>query len=279
MTKGLKDLLQQYGLLSVTLSKLRSERPGNEHASLDAYYESLGGVLPDEPVVLVKVSKDNERHFLEEGGHGVVFKDEEGKKTGTVTVWELPEDEFWFFRAFRPAYFELEKALPSVLYEMGLVHSYAMFEAYLTDILRARLLQHPRLMGGQRQFTYDQIFEASSKSAIIAEMVEREIRELMYLPLLGLLEKMRDKLGFSSLTEEYDEPVNRLSLARNCLLHNGRKADKRLVNCGWKIEHGERLLLGENDVSDAVTVLRKFAHQVDLAFERLHAKGGISCGS
>src|SRR5260370_356515 len=156
MTKGLEELLQQYGFLSVTLSRLGSERPGNNYTSLDEYYASLGGILPDEPVLHVRISKDNEIHFLNEGEHDVVFKDKEGKKTGVVTVWELPEDEFWFFRAFRPAYFDLEKALPSFLYEMAVVHAYAMFKAYLTYILRTRQFQYPRSMVGKRKVTKKQ---------------------------------------------------------------------------------------------------------------------------
>ncbi len=49
MTDELQELLTQYGILSVSLSQLKSERPGSEHESSEAYYRSLGGILPDEP--------------------------------------------------------------------------------------------------------------------------------------------------------------------------------------------------------------------------------------
>jgi len=42
MTYLLKTLLHEYGMLSVSLSKLEGERPGNPHESLNAYYESMG---------------------------------------------------------------------------------------------------------------------------------------------------------------------------------------------------------------------------------------------
>jgi hypothetical protein len=139
MTEELKELLQQYGVLAVSLSQLSSERPGSQYESLDEYYKSLGGPLPDEPTLVVRISKDREIRFLKEGEHDVAFEDEEGNKPGIVTVWELPEDEFWFFRAFRPALFGLEKTLPGFVFEMGVTHAYAMFEGYLSDILRSRL--------------------------------------------------------------------------------------------------------------------------------------------
>lgn len=102
MTEELIELLQQYGMLSVSLSHLASERPRNKFASLDEYYQSFGGLLPDEPAVVVRISKDGELRFLHEGEHDVSFQDKEGKKVGVVTVWEMPENEFWFFKAFRP---------------------------------------------------------------------------------------------------------------------------------------------------------------------------------
>jgi hypothetical protein len=268
MTTGLEDLLQQYGVLSVTLSTLGGERKGSEYSSLGGYYQSLGCPLPDEHVLHVRVSKDNEIHFLKEGEHDVVIEDKDGKKTGIVTVWELPEDEFWFFRAFRPAMFDLENRLPSFLYEMGIVHAYAMFEAYLADILRQRFRAYPKLMGGQRQLSYERIFAATSKEAIIDDMIEREIRDVIYLPIVAVLDKMRSRLGLRTLTTEYDEQINFISLLRNCLLHNGGIADTKLARCKPAIQEGARALLTDHDVSYAINALRKFAYQVDLVFEQ-----------
>lgn len=93
MTEGLKELLKQYGVLTVTLNQLLRERPGTKHVSLDEYYKELGVPLPDEPVLAVRISKDGEVRFLQEGEHDVQFTNGEGSKTAMVTVWELPEDE------------------------------------------------------------------------------------------------------------------------------------------------------------------------------------------
>ena len=214
MTDDCRSLLQQYGILTVSLSQLARERPGSQYESLEDYYKSLGAsyaslyetrLLPDEHALVVRISKDGEMRFLDEGQHDVIFADEQGKKSGIITVWELPEDEFWFFRAFRPALFGLEKALPGFLFEMGITAAYAMFEGYLSAIIRARLRQHPRLMSGQRELKYEQVFLAESKETLIESMIEREMRELMYLSLPDLLRKLRDQMGFKSLADEHDE--------------------------------------------------------------------------
>jgi len=276
MTDDLRDLLQQYGVLTVSLSQLARERPGSQYESLEEYYKSLGGsyvslcetrLSPDEHALVVRISKDGEMRFLDEAQHNVMFSDQQGKKTGIVTVWELPEDEFWFFRAFRPALFGLEKALPGFLFEMGITHSYAMFEGYLSAIIRARLRQHPRLMSSQRELKYEQVFLAESKETLIESMIEREMRELMYLSLPDLLRKLRDQMGFKSLGDEHDEQVNYLSLLRNCLLHNRGIVDVRLAGCRPTLLKDERLSVSEEDVTSAVNILRKFAYQIDQAFE------------
>src|SRR6185437_7111083 len=42
VTDLLKGLLHEYGILTVSLSKLEGERPAKPHESLNAYYESMG---------------------------------------------------------------------------------------------------------------------------------------------------------------------------------------------------------------------------------------------
>lgn len=56
----------------------------------------------------------------------------------TVTILELPEDEFYFFQAFRPRIFDLDKQLPSFFLQMALVYGYTLFENYLADVIRIR---------------------------------------------------------------------------------------------------------------------------------------------
>jgi hypothetical protein len=267
MTEEIIDLLQQYGTLVMSLSQLANERPGSSHESLEEYYKSLGAPLPNEHALVVKISADNEIHFLHEGEHDESIRNEQGEKTGIVTVWELPEDEFWLFKAFRPALFDLDKRLPGFMFEMAVTYAYALFESYLSEILRKRLKQYPKLLGGQREIKYEQVFLADSKDALIDSMIEREMRELLYLSLPDLLHKMRDQMGFRSLSTNYDEETTYWSLVRNCILHNRGTIDARLASLRTTCKNGERLSISEADVSKAVNTLRKFANQIDRVYE------------
>jgi len=143
---------------------------------------------------------------------------------------------------------------------------YAMFEGYLSAIIRARLRQHPRLMSGQRELKYEQVFLTESKETLIESMIEREMRELMYLSLPDLCESCEIKWD-SSLS-----PTNRMNsellvAIKNCLLHNRAIVDVKLAGCRPTLLKGERLSVSEEDVTSAVNVLRKFAYQIDQVFE------------
>jgi uncharacterized protein YutE (UPF0331/DUF86 family) len=122
-------------------------------------------------------------------------------------------------------------------------------------------------LGGQRKVTYEQVFQALSRDTLIEEMIDREIRDLMYQSVQVVLDRMRDELGFRRLTKEYDDRLNYLSLLRNCLLHNRSRVDVKLAGCRPTLREGDRLYLDMSDVDEAVHVLRKFSSQVDQAFE------------
>src|SRR5215831_19177176 len=100
MTDLLKALLHEYGVLSVSLSKLEAERPGNPHESLNAYYETLGmpyegsaGIIreklaalgPDEPGIVVRISSDGSTNIgrFDDNENG---SDPQGKQS-RVAVW------------------------------------------------------------------------------------------------------------------------------------------------------------------------------------------------
>jgi hypothetical protein len=269
MTNELRELLQQYGIVSVSLSQLAKEPPGNKYDSLETYYRDLGHPLPDEPALVVRISNDGQFRSLKEGEHDVELKDEQGNKASEITVWEMPEDEFWFFKAFRPGLFDLEKDLPRFLYEMAITYIYSLFEAYLADILRYRLKKHPLLMGDNREMKYKDIFAARSKEDLVSRMIDREINDLFYSPIHGLLHKMREKYGFKHLTSQLDSQVRELSLVRNCLLHNRGHVDGKLASVDTNRKEGDRIKLALEDVSRAVDALRSLAYQIDLIFEQI----------
>src|ERR1017187_8149259 len=141
MTDLLKTLLHHYGLLYVTVCQLERERPGNPSESLNAYYETLGPLTPDEPALVVRISPDGESRFLPDDGDEKRVGEESASTR--VKVLELPEAEFYFFKAFRPGLFDLEKGLPAFLLQMALVYSYTLLENYVMEIVRLRLRAYP----------------------------------------------------------------------------------------------------------------------------------------
>jgi hypothetical protein len=122
-------------------------------------------------------------------------------------------------------------------------------------------------MGSQRELKYEQVFTAGSRESLIETMIEREMKELIYLSLPDLLRKMREQMGFKALADEHDVQVTYLSLLRNCLLHNRGRVDVKLASCQPTFRKDEKLSINQHDVSSAVNVLRTFAYQIDQIFE------------
>ena len=268
LTDPLKELLRQYGMLATSLAQLERERPGSPHASLQAYYETLGAPAAGEPVLVVRISADGETRFRPPGQ-----RDLEAAKYAAagaeVTVWELPEDEFYFFEAFRPALFDLEKRLPTFLLRMALVYGYTLFENYLTHVIRRRLTEHPAALGAEKHVTYRQVIESTSKEELIEKLVDRELYQLMHESIGVILGKLRARLGFRSLTEQHDEAVSRLSLIRNCLMHNAAKVSSQLSAADKALTVGEELRVDSDVVSHAIGVFRKLAAAIDRELETL----------
>jgi len=48
-------------------------------------------------------------------------------------------------------------------------------------------------------------------------MAEREVRDIMYLPLHAIIKTMQAKLGFKALPDGYTEEACMLALKRNCI--------------------------------------------------------------
>lgn len=271
MTQELKELLKNLGTLTMAMTQLINERERQSHQTFEEYDESLGPIEADDPVLVVRISDDGAQRVLHEGEHDFLLVNEDGKSTGSVAVMEMPEDEYWYFKAFRPALFNLKSDLPSFIYEMSFVYAYAVFEAYLSDILRMRFQMRPKLMGANSELKYEEIFEAATKEDLILLMAERAVRDLMYLPLSGIVQKMRTKLGFKALLDIYIEEASIMALIRNCIVHNGSRIDKKLGKASPGYVEGESINITQAEVDRVVYVLRKLAYDVDKCFEAMSA--------
>jgi hypothetical protein len=279
MTDLLKALLHEFGILSVSLSKLEGERPGNPHESLNAYYESMGilyegpasvmrekltALEPDEHAIVVRISHDGSTNIsgFEENEKGT-----EGKPS-RIAVWELPEDEFYFFKAFRHGLFEWEKQVPAFLLQMAFVHAYTLFENYVRGILSLQLRAHPQQIGLKKQITYGEIFASTSKQELVERIIDRELSQLMYEPIESLLTKMRDTFGFR-LSNAHDDAIRRLSLTRNCLMHNAGKVSDKLAKAEPSKNEGQPITIQSKTISEAIHTYRTLCLETDRAFESL----------
>lgn len=269
MTPLLKEVLHSYGLLYVTVMALQ-KRPGNPHASLEEYYRTLGKAEPGEPVLAVRISKDGETRFIHQAADQLPTRLREEYGEGDVTIMELPEDEFYFFQAFRPAAFDVEKALPAFLFQMALVHAYTLFENYIAEIVRMRLQAHPTQIGLKKQISVGELLRSNSKETLLAKLVEDEVQQVMHLPLTGIFEVLRSRFGFRTLSTDYDSDLRRLSLMRNCLIHNAGKVDAKLAAGDASLQTGDSLEIGIDALMQAIDTCRKFCAAVDPLFESLN---------
>jgi len=284
MTYLLKALLHDYGVLEVSLSKLEAERPGNPHASLNAYYESMGtpyegpaGVMleklaalgSDEHAIVVRISPDGSTKIGGLDKSASVPATSEQQSGSRLAIWELPEDEFYYFKAFREGLFDLEKQVPAFLLQMAFVHAYTLFESYLQTILELRLFAHPQQIGRNKQMDYGAIFDSTSKDEIMRAIIDREISQLMYEPIEAILDKMRNKYGFRNLASTYDGDIRRLSLTRNCLMHNAGKANNKLADAEPAMTEGQSITILRNMISEAIGIYRKVCLGIDQGYEAL----------
>jgi hypothetical protein len=230
MTPFLKQLSYNYGQLFITLAELQRQRPGSSHTSLADYYATLGPALPGEPVLTVRVSKDREIRFLH--SEEALSKTPAEHRQGAPTVWELPEDEFYFFKAFRETAYDLNSALPSFLFNMAFVYAYTLFESYVADIIRMRLS-------------------------------DPEATRLMREPIGSVLRKLRLTQGFEGLTDSFDQRVVQLSLLRNCLVHNENRVDPKLAAVQPSLQIGEPIEVNLDSVMNAIHVYRDLALELD----------------
>lgn len=260
---GLRSLLRHFGAVDATLGYLLkvvkqeqpADRPGENYGLKD-----LAHLAEGEPALLVKISSDGKsRIFDADAGAG-------GEPR--VTLMELPADDFWHFEAFRPAVSRLQLQLPNFQYEMALVSLCASFESFLSDVLRRRLEGDAELLRARRRKRFDRLLADLDFKAATRQLIELEVRDLMFLPLPGTLERLRNELCLRGEASEHEPGAQRLRLLRNCLLHAGGVADAKLSAYDPNLKEGDSIALDAEGVMNASFTLRKLAFALDQADAR-----------
>ena len=252
----LKDLLKRFGEVQATTAFYARSRPHGPVEHPGQHYPA-SDLEPGEPALIVKVSRDGESRI-----RPAVHAD--GGKSDVISVMELPEDEFWYFEAFRPALSRLASGAPGFLAEMELVTLYGVFEAYLGDVLRDRLRSHPHLLGAKAQRDLSGLGDPTTRDpAAVDRVIDAEVRRLTLSSITALLSHMRTDLDMKGLSTRFDAPVQTAALVRNCLLHAGGKVDERLAAADLRYTLGERLALDAGIAARMAKVLRDLAHAID----------------
>ncbi len=141
--------------------------------------------------------------------------------------------------------FDLEKQLPSFILQMAFVYSYEAFEAYLAEMIRVRLT-----------------------TLLNASDVDRKLNRLMRLSIGQLLDELRNEMGLRDLPSTFDTTIVKLSLMRNCLLHNSGIPDAKLTMFDpSSFGSGQPIEVTKVTISRAINDFRRAALAVDASFE------------
>jgi hypothetical protein len=155
--------------------------------------------------------------------------------------------------------------IPPFILEMSLVYAYALFETYIADIVRLRLKAHPAQLGINKQVTLADVLANSDKSSLLDVLIERELYQLMHEPLAAILVRLRERLGLRQFQSNFDDVLIKLSLTRNCLMHNGGYVDSKLAAADPSLSVGTKIAIPSKYVHEAINTFRRAAAAIDVA--------------
>jgi hypothetical protein len=82
-----------------------------------------------------------------------------------------------------------------------------------------------------------------------------------------ILDELRKKMGLRNLPSSFDKPIIRLSLMRNCLLHNSGNVDAKLANFDpSSFESGKPIEVTNATISRAIKEFRSAALALDASW-------------
>jgi len=106
----------------------------------------------------------------------------------------------------------------------------------------------------------------------LGEKIDRELRELSFLGIHKLSEKLKHQYGFEEFPESVQETVTEYSLIRNCLVHNQGVVNVRLAEQYPAHCAGTRLSISDKVVTKATYAFRRYALAVDSIAEKKYLR-------
>lgn len=144
---------------------------------------------------------------------------------------------------------------------------YAYFEAFLSDLITICLTNNPKILipEGKTQIkdktiTYQQLLLADSYEKLIKELIEKEVRNIMYKSMPEILDYLERKLKL-----KWDSTVNNEIIVankiRNCCMHNNCIADKGLAK-DMRFTEGKEIELSSSSVHSFGLKARQFTREL-----------------
>lgn len=162
-------------------------------------------------------------------------------------------------------------SLPELCLRMAYVHLITLFEAALSDMIRAALLYKPQILKSKKMISYEDILNEPDMGSLVAKIVEKEVSDLTYGSIDDLVEYLKNKLHLpiDLLPEEKDE-LNWCKAQRNLLVHNQGKVDAKFLRMRSVVKYslGENIIITESNWNDASYLLERIVLALQSALVR-----------
>lgn len=162
-------------------------------------------------------------------------------------------------------------SLPELCLRITYVHLITLFEAALSDIVRAALLYKPQILKSKKTMSYEDILNESDIGSLVAKIVDKEIADLTYGSIDDLIEYLKNKLHMpiDFLPEEKDE-LSWCKAQRNILIHNQGRVDAKFLRMKAIKQYsiGESIVITESDWDDARYLLERIVLALESALIR-----------
>jgi hypothetical protein len=176
---------------------------------------------------------------------------------------------------FRPEQLE---AVPDTYreYRCQIAHAafllgYSYVEAYLADVVRSILHRRPSMLPNNRQLSFRDIIERGSYDAVLDHMIEKEILTVFYNSAEEIAKYFTDRLQLPWPAYDGQPALVVASRLRNCIIHNGARADDRLAEVSDWVA-AEPIELVPDEVHLFGVDARDFANQVWRAAAEKHLR-------
>ena len=122
---------------------------------------------------------------------------------------------------FVPIQMKLLHQFPELNRILGLIYLVAVFEGYLSDIVREILLTHPEALKSNRQLTVEEVLAQGGKKQMLNYLVEKEIDDLLYKSFPDVSKYFNEKFKINLNDSEIPaENVVEIQATRNIHIHN-----------------------------------------------------------